>query len=124
MKYLLIIFLFACSPDQKGENIFSVDSTGITSGPARVAIPDSLVSISFLRLRMVDGDNYLLWGEDGKIKIKGDTIKVIRHLLESMKRLQETEHKLYKENQELRKIIQQLIKEQNEIQHIRLTTDL
>lgn len=127
MKYILIIFLFSCS-QPSGRIIISEDSTGITSGPATLKIQPSYDSgftgISFLPLRITDDGSYILWHEDGKITIKGDTVKVIRHLLESMKRAQETEHKLYKENHELRKVIQQLIKEQNEIQHIRVTTDL
>jgi hypothetical protein len=108
MKYILIIFLFlACAPNHnesdKGNISFGKDSTAVSFSPIRVAptIDSGFIGISFLRLRVFDDGSYLNWHEDGKITIGGDTIKLIRNLLESMKRAQEREMKLYERLQSL-----------------------
>lgn len=123
MKYLFIILLFACSqPNRKYENIFSVDSTGRLSGPA--TDPGAFTGLKYYRIRVATDSGTLGYEQDGTITITGDTMSVIRSILGTIDQKSKWYTELYKENQELRRLIEGLIKQQNEIQHTRFTTDL
>lgn len=114
MKYLLITFLFACSqPNRKYENIFSVDSTGRLSGPA--TDPGSFTDLKYYRISISTDSGTLGYEQDSTITITGDTMYIIRRILETIERANEREMKLYEEKEELIKVIERLINQNGEI---------
>jgi hypothetical protein len=129
MKYILLLLLFAaCTQPESRKTTVVMDSLPMVTGGIdttmlrlRIGPVDStgITAIwngtTFSRIRIAFGATHLNYFGDSSITIKGDTMLIIRQMLESMERAFEKETKLYNENLELRKVIEQMIKEKTEV---------
>lgn len=126
MKYFLLIFLFACSqPSKNGKNVVVIDSLPMVEGTmsertrdsirATWADPGSFTDLKYYRISISTDSGTLGYEQDSTITITGDTMYIIRRILETIERANEREMKLYEEKEELIKVIERLINQEKEI---------